>query len=68
MGSLGIKNGQVVGYGTEIGAFVRLDDLDTGYAYKKIDRAIFLNQINQMQEQSYQRLYMKMSLKVIKLI
>ncbi len=43
MGSLGIKNGQVVGYGTEIGAFVRLDDLDTGYAYKKIDRAIFLN-------------------------
>lgn len=43
MGSLGIKDGQVVGYGTEIGAFIRLDDLDTGYAYKKIDRAIFLN-------------------------
>lgn len=43
MGSLTLKNGKVVGIGTEIGAFVRLDDLDTGYAYKKIDRAIFLN-------------------------
>ena len=30
-------------YGTEIGAFVRLDDLDTGYAYKEIDRSIFMN-------------------------
>ncbi|MCY6354730.1 phosphoenolpyruvate carboxykinase [Clostridium sp. ZS2-4] len=31
------------GYGTEIGAFVRLDDLDTGYAFKQIDRSIFMN-------------------------
>lgn len=30
-------------YGTEMGAFVRLDDLDTGYAYKEIDRSIFMN-------------------------
>ena len=26
-----------------IGAFVRLDDLDTGYAYRTIDRSIFMN-------------------------
>ncbi len=32
-----------MGYGTEIGAFVRLDDLDTGYAFKEIDRSIFMN-------------------------
>ncbi len=32
-----------LGYGTEIGAFVRLDDLDTGYAFKQIDRSIFMN-------------------------
>lgn len=31
------------GYGTEIGAFVRLDDLDPGYAFKEIDRSIFMN-------------------------
>lgn len=43
MGSLEVKNGEVYAYGSEIGAFVRLDDLDIGYAYKKIDRAIFLN-------------------------
>jgi hypothetical protein len=30
-------------YGTEIGAFVRLDDLDPGYAFKEIDRSIFMN-------------------------
>jgi len=30
-------------YGTEIGAFVRLDDLDQGYAFKEIDRSIFMN-------------------------
>lgn len=32
-----------LGYGTEIGAFVRLDDLDTGYSYKELDRSIFMN-------------------------
>ncbi len=43
MGSFRIEDGKVVAYGTEIGAFVRLDDLDNGYAYKEIDRAIFMN-------------------------
>lgn len=37
------KGGAPLGVGTEIGAFVRLDDLDTGYAYKEIDRSIFMN-------------------------
>lgn len=44
MGVLKIDdNGDVLGYGTEIGAFVRLDDLDQGYAFKEIDRSIFMN-------------------------
>lgn len=44
MGSLGVNDdGRVAGYGTEIGAFVRLDDLEAGYAYEEIDRSIFLN-------------------------
>ena len=43
MGSFRIKNGEVAAYGTEIGAFVRLDDLDSGYAFKQIDRSIFMN-------------------------
>ena len=44
MGSLGIDaKGRVAGYGTEIGAFVRLDDLEAGYAYEEIDRSIFMN-------------------------
>lgn len=37
------KNNNILGYGTEIGAFVRLDDLDQGYAFKEIDRSIFMN-------------------------
>ncbi|MGL5254481.1 MAG: phosphoenolpyruvate carboxykinase [Brevinema sp.] len=32
-----------IAYGTEIGAFVRLDDLDQGYAFKELDRSIFMN-------------------------
>lgn len=42
------EKGKVVANGTETGAFVRLDDLDTGYAYEIMDRALFLNpnQIN----------------------
>jgi hypothetical protein len=32
-----------LGFGTEIGAFVRLDDLDPGYAFREIDRSIFMN-------------------------
>ena len=44
MGTIKIdENGHVIGYGTEIGAFVRLDDLDQGYAFKEIDRSIFMN-------------------------
>ena len=44
MGSLGMDaDGTVKGYGTEIGAFVRLDDLQSGYAYEEIDRSIFMN-------------------------
>jgi len=48
VGSLDIKNDKIVAYGTEIGAFVRLDDLPPGYAYATIDRSIFMNpnQIN----------------------
>ena len=33
----------VIGYGTEIGAFVRLDDLQQGYAIGQIDRAIIMS-------------------------
>ena len=43
MGTLKIKDNQVIGYGTEVGAFVRLDDLEVGYAYNEMDRAIFMN-------------------------
>ncbi len=44
MGSLSITDkGTIVAYGTEIGAFVRLDDLQPGYAYEEIDRSIFMN-------------------------
>ncbi|MCX7654636.1 MAG: hypothetical protein N2Z58_08180 [Fervidobacterium sp.] len=43
MGTLDILNGKVVAYGTETGAFVRLDDLPPGYAYYTMDRSIFMN-------------------------
>lgn len=43
MGSFRIENDEVMAYGTEIGAFVRLDDLEAGYAFKQIDRSIFMN-------------------------
>ena len=44
MGSIGLNDeGMLIGYGTEIGAFVRLDDLQAGYAYEEIDRSIFMN-------------------------
>lgn len=33
----------VLGTGTETGAFVRLDDLDVSYAFKQLDRAILMN-------------------------
>ena len=43
MGSLSIEDDNMKAYGTEIGAFVRTDDLENGYTYKVFDRAIFLN-------------------------
>jgi hypothetical protein len=44
MGSLTVnEKGEIIGYGTETGAFVRLDDLQPGYAYGQIDRAIIMN-------------------------
>jgi hypothetical protein len=44
MGSLKVsENGVLQGFGTEIGAFVRLDDLQQGYAFGQIDRAIIMS-------------------------
>lgn len=44
MGSLDIgADRRLRGYGTEIGAFVRLDDLSKGYAFQQLDRAIFMS-------------------------
>jgi hypothetical protein len=44
MGSIEIDSeGNPIGYGTEIGAFLRLDDLQPGYAYGHLDRSIIMN-------------------------
>ena len=43
MGSLKIIDNQIYGFGSETGAFVRLDDLEPGYAYRSIDRSILMN-------------------------
>jgi hypothetical protein len=44
MGSLELSDGSLVaGYGTETGAFVRLDDLQPGYAFGQIDRTIIMS-------------------------
>lgn len=44
MGSIDIlPDGRIIGYGTEIGAFVRLDDLQKDYAFGQIDRSIIMN-------------------------
>ncbi|MCX8038121.1 MAG: phosphoenolpyruvate carboxykinase [Candidatus Sumerlaeia bacterium] len=44
MGSLEVvPGGRPVAYGTEIGAFIRLDDLQQGYAFGQIDRAIIMS-------------------------
>jgi len=43
MGTFYLDNKKVVSIGTEIGAFIRLDDLENGYAYREIDRAFFFN-------------------------
>lgn len=36
-------DGTIKAYGTEIGAFVRIDDLDPAYAYQQLDRGIYSN-------------------------
>ncbi|MFA6619080.1 MAG: phosphoenolpyruvate carboxykinase [Candidatus Neomarinimicrobiota bacterium] len=49
MGSIDLnEDGEVVGFGTETGAFVRLDDLQPGYAFGQIDRSIIMspNKVN----------------------
>ncbi len=49
MGSIQFdKKGDAIGYGTEIGAFLRLDDLQPGYAFGQMDRAIIMspNKVN----------------------
>jgi hypothetical protein len=44
MGSIELNENNVpIGYGTEIGAFLRLDDLQPGYAYGHLDRSIIMN-------------------------
>ena len=44
MGSLDIADdGRIIGYGSEIGAFVRLDDLQPGYAFGQLDRTIIMS-------------------------
>ncbi len=44
MGSLKVEPGRgLLGYGSEIGAFVRLDDLQRGYAFGQVDRAIIMS-------------------------
>ncbi len=44
MGSLEVDaDGRLFGYGTEVGAFIRLDDLQHGYAFNQVDRAIVHN-------------------------
>ncbi len=43
MGSLAIDDGHLQGYGTEIGAFIRLDDLQPGYEFGQMGRAIFMS-------------------------
>ncbi|HTP59853.1 MAG TPA: phosphoenolpyruvate carboxykinase, partial [Spirochaetia bacterium] len=43
MGSLELRDDTVIAYGTEIGAFLRLDDLNPGFAFGQIDRAIIMS-------------------------
>ncbi len=44
MGSLQLRdNGDVIAYGTETGAFLRIDDLKPGYAFGQIDRSILMS-------------------------
>jgi hypothetical protein len=44
MGSIALdSSGNPIGYGTETGAFLRLDDLQPGYAFGHLDRSIIMN-------------------------
>jgi energy-coupling factor transporter ATP-binding protein EcfA2 len=44
MGSLELRpDGTIAGFGTETGAFIRLDDLQPGYAFGQIDRTIIMS-------------------------
>jgi energy-coupling factor transporter ATP-binding protein EcfA2 len=44
MGSLEkTSQGAILGFGTETGAFIRLDDLQPGFAFGQIDRTIIMN-------------------------
>lgn len=36
-------DGSIKAYGTEIGAFVRVDDLDPAYAYQQLDKGVYIN-------------------------
>jgi hypothetical protein len=43
MGSLVLEQNRLLGFGTETGAFVRLDDLDPSYAFGRLDRSILMS-------------------------
>ncbi len=43
MGTVHVEDGIPYAQGTEIGAFIRLDDLDPGTPYRDMDRSIFFN-------------------------
>lgn len=43
MGTMTELNGEIVAQGTEIGAFVRLDDLDHDYLYQYLDSCVLMN-------------------------
>ncbi|HVO40757.1 MAG TPA: phosphoenolpyruvate carboxykinase [Spirochaetia bacterium] len=43
MGSLELRDDGVMAFGTETGAFLRLDDLSPGFAFGQIDRAILMS-------------------------
>lgn len=44
MGSIEVADdGGLRGYGTEVGAFIRLDDLQKGYAWEQVDRAVIMS-------------------------
>lgn len=46
MGTIHIEDGVPYGQGTEIGAFIRLDDLDPGTPYRDMDRSVIMGPEN----------------------